>query len=153
MFTGPYSIPVLAVLSACPLARRDTCRERRSSNSGFTLIETLIALTLVLLALTMSLAFLAQQPRLVARLEAQALADQALEASLETLRAGGLVLETGPAQWLVPAPVQLDAGTLAVELEVLDGGIANLYEVTLWARYSLEGQPRSRHVTTKAWRP
>ena len=120
---------------------------------GFTLVEALVALTVVLLALTMSVAFLAQQPRLLSRLEAQAAADRVLEATLESLRAGQVKLESGPPVWSVAPPAEATREQIAIELDVAPEGTPDLYLVTVSAHYELEGRPRRRAATTMVWQP
>ena len=125
--------------------------EGARAESGFSLVEAIVALALILAALVMSLAFLAEQPRLIRRLDARERADRAIEATFETLRARELRLVSGPPQWWVAPPpeavsVVLD---LAVEEESLDG----LYRVTVTAVYVVEEQARRRSVTSMVWRP
>ncbi|MEM6702778.1 MAG: prepilin-type N-terminal cleavage/methylation domain-containing protein [Acidobacteriota bacterium] len=124
----------------------------RASQRGFTLIETLLGLSLVLLALVLGTAFLAQHPRVLERIEARRAAQSYLEDSLETLRAGGLELRSGEAEWLVPPPRARGFG-LTLQLRVDPTPTENLYETELIASYSLQGDVRRRSVTTKLWRP
>ena len=123
-----------------------------SAIRGFSLIETLLGLSLVFLALVLGTALLAQHPRVLERLEARRAAEAYLEDSLETLRARGLELRSGDAEWLVPPPSSRGFG-LALELRVEPTHVDALYETELVASYSLQGIVRQRSVTTKVWRP
>lgn len=120
--------------------------------SGFSLIEVLVALSVTLVALVLSMAFLAQQPRLLARLEAQQAADTLLEAACESLRAGQLELLSGEAAWIAAEP-STPLRDPALRLQVEDSGIADLFVVTLTASYTLEGRSRERSLHTRIWRP
>lgn len=126
--------------------------ERIATVSGFSLVETLLGLSLVLLALVLGTVFLAQHPRVMERLEAREAAQYYLEDSLETLRAGGLELRSGPADWLVAAPSRRGFD-IVLELRVEPTSLENLYETELVASYALRGIVRRRSVTTKLWRP
>ncbi len=118
---------------------------------GFTLLEVLLALSVTLVALLLSTAFLAQQPRLIQRLEAQRGADRALEAAAESLRGGQLALQSGTPQWLGPPPPGLTRFQLQVA--VSDASVPDLYDVVLTAVYTVEGQPQQRQLSTRVWRP
>ena len=125
-------------------------------NSGFTLIESLIGLTLLAAILLATASLLATVPREVRRVEARREATRALEAALESLRAGQLPIATGivDAQfygWTQP-PRPAAAG-LRLWLRTEPISPPGLYRVTVRARYSIHHRPQERSIETLAWRP
>ena len=60
--------------------------------SGFTLIEALVALTILGVALLLGMQLLIQTPRIIRRIDAERQAFRALEATLEGVRAGVIAL-------------------------------------------------------------
>jgi prepilin-type N-terminal cleavage/methylation domain-containing protein len=120
--------------------------------SGFTLIETLIALTIIAVALLLAMALLLQQPRVVKRADAERAAMRAIEATLESIRAGTVPLagERLEGFGLIGDAAPPD---LAVGVEVAPGDDAGLYRVTLRASYTVYGRPVVKRVDTLVWRP
>ncbi len=120
--------------------------------SGFTLIETLIALTIIAVALLLAMALLLQQPRVVKRADAERAAMRAIEATLESIRAGTVPLagERLEGFGLIGDAAPPD---LAVGVEVAPGGDAGLYRLTLRASYTIYGRPVVKRVDTLVWRP
>jgi prepilin-type N-terminal cleavage/methylation domain-containing protein len=121
---------------------------------GFTLVEVLIALALAALALLLSLALLWQHPRVLERLEARRAALQALEAAMETLRAGAVPLTPGTRgaiEWQVPAP-ELPAA-LVVELSVAETPDPALLDVELEASWVVQGRRFEHTLHTMVWKP
>jgi prepilin-type N-terminal cleavage/methylation domain-containing protein len=110
---------------------------RAGGPHGFTLIEALIALTLLGVALLLGTALVIQLPRDVRRLDAGRQAMRALEASLEGMRAGTLPVQDSELTGFVTlagAPAARDLGiTVRVEPTARPG----LYHVTLTAHYSV----------------
>src|SRR5947199_3149357 len=66
---------------------------RAGRPNGFTLLETLIALTVLGVALLLGMALVIQLPRDVRRLDAERQAMRAMETALEAMRAGALPVE------------------------------------------------------------
>jgi|HubBroStandDraft_3_1064219.scaffolds.fasta_scaffold01404_6 prepilin-type N-terminal cleavage/methylation domain-containing protein len=119
---------------------------------GFTLIETLIALTLIAIALLLGMALLLQQPRVVRRADAERAAMRAIEATLESIRAGTVPLAS---ERLEGFGLQGDSAPpdLAVGVEVAPADQPSLYQVTLSATYTVYGRPVLKRVNTLVWHP
>jgi prepilin-type N-terminal cleavage/methylation domain-containing protein len=127
------------------------------SSSGFSLIEVLVALTILGVVLLFSMSLLAQEPRVRRRLAAHREALEVLETVHEEVRAGMRLSLTGRRidwQRLDDPPRELAAAEeLAVWAEVVEERPVGLYRVTLRARYFVAGQPFERSVETMIWRP
>lgn len=139
-----------------PPRPRTNLRPRRpSSPRGYSLVETLIALTLVTFSGLALMAVAWQLPRAMERSEAKALTLRALEGTLESLRSGLLPLAPGP----IPAApgtsgLRLRSGTplsIAVHLELAPTPIAGLSDVTLRADYVLRGRATGTRLHSKIW--
>ena len=121
-----------------------------SAQSGFTLIEALLAATILTMALLLGVGLVLQQPRIVRRLDAQREALHAMETALESMRAGALPLQSqrldlraagdpaGPILWITVEPAGYPPG---------------LWDVSVRAAWTLEGQIRQSTVETMVWRP
>jgi prepilin-type N-terminal cleavage/methylation domain-containing protein len=122
---------------------------------GFTLIEVVVALWILLVALLAGIALVLQQPRVVKRIDAERQAVRIMEWTLEELRADLIPLQSTPdVGW--PAGTVVVGGRpldVKVAIEVAPGAAAGLYDVKLTARYSVLGQPRQRRLETLFWRP
>ncbi len=119
-----------------------------------TLIETVVALTLLALVLLLGLTSVLLYRHSVARLEAQREALYALEATVESLRAGTLPLQSGPPQWFsVPPPAAVTSGRVQLQLEVepIDDP-PGLYDVTVTARFRAGRATAQRRLRTIVWR-
>ncbi len=122
--------------------------------SGFTLIEALVALSILSLILLLGYAFMMRQPRAIAGLEAGDEAMRALESSLETLRSGVLELEPGMLPPVVAYPPPTRTRDLVVVLsEVVAADAPDLWAVTLEARYRTGRRIRVRRLESLIWRP
>jgi type II secretory pathway pseudopilin PulG len=118
---------------------------RLPAHSGFTLVEALLAATLLTIALLLGLGLVLQQPRIVRRLDAQREALETLETTVELLRAGALPLHTQR----IDSP-----GGLEVWITVEPAGYPpGLWDISLRAAWSVEGQMRERRLETMIWRP
>jgi prepilin-type N-terminal cleavage/methylation domain-containing protein len=120
---------------------------------GFTLIEVLVALTLATVALTLGLGLTLQQRRLDQSLRADEVAMRAIEASLESIRAGALPLESGellPPAAYPPDPTSQD---LRLSLSVQSTTIPDLFEINIDAQYIVRQRLRTRTVQSMVWRP
>jgi prepilin-type N-terminal cleavage/methylation domain-containing protein len=126
-------------------------------DAGFSLIETLVALTLIGMALFFTMSLLAQEPQVLRRLRAHAEALEVLDAVHESIRAGmSLALGNHRVDWeaLYDPPRTFDAATDLVVFSEVEARIpSGLYEVTLRARYFVGEQSFDRVLTTRIWRP
>jgi prepilin-type N-terminal cleavage/methylation domain-containing protein len=117
---------------------------------GFTLIESLVALALVLVGLLLAVGIQMQQPRALERVRARQEATRALEATLESVRAGVVPLADGG----VPAVVYAGApATLVMRLRVTPTPTADLWEVTCEANYTVLGRLERASLTSLVWAP
>lgn len=117
---------------------------------GFTLIETLVALTLLFVVLiTLSTGLLVAR-RASESLRAQRQVDRVLEATLEAVRAGELALADGPLPLASDAVVDFPVALL---LEVRPRGSRGLQEVTVRASYLRRGSQVERSLVSQVWRP
>ena len=126
---------------------------RPQRQRGFTLIESLLALLLVMMALLLGHRFAIELPRTVNRLQAGNEAMRAIDSALETLRAGSIPLEDGvlapPVAYPLPGSSTKD---MALFLDVEPTATVGLYEVTVEARYIVGQSILRRRVQTLAWR-
>jgi prepilin-type N-terminal cleavage/methylation domain-containing protein len=119
---------------------------------GMTLMECTAALALIGMAILAAEAFLDVQPHLGERLRAQRAAVQALEYTLESVRAGALPFAVGTQT--VPLPALPEAARdLAVTLHVEPADRPGLFEVTADASFSAGGRQYRRRLATMVWRP
>jgi prepilin-type N-terminal cleavage/methylation domain-containing protein len=104
---------------------------------GFTLVEALIALTVLGVALLLAMALVLQLPRDVRRLDAERQAMRAMEATLEALRAGTLPVEKSELSGFITLAGAPAARDLGVTVDVTPTDRPGLYQVTLTAHYSV----------------
>ena len=134
--------------------RAKVSERKTGASAGFTLIETVVALSLLGLAMLLGLGILLQEPRISARLDAREAAYRALEVGLESLRSGQLPLRSGTFS-AVDLAFEPDPALAQIDIELVVGETAHegLYEVLLEARYELDGEARSHRLRSMAWRP
>ena len=87
------------------------------------------------------------------RLDAGEEALCAIEASLETIRAGALPLESGFLQPGIAYPLPVRARELMVDLDVTATATPGLYAVSLEARYRVGPSIHRRQVESLIWAP
>ncbi|MEO6194594.1 MAG: prepilin-type N-terminal cleavage/methylation domain-containing protein [Thermoanaerobaculia bacterium] len=121
-------------------------------SSGFTLIEALIALTLLGVALLLGMQLLIQTPRIIRRVDAERQAFRAMEATLEGLRAGGGRLEDQKLERFFTAAGSVAPRDLRVEVDVEPAHLPGLYHVTLTAYYSVSRVAQKKQLETLVWR-
>lgn len=124
---------------------------RRSD--GFSLIEVLVALTLLGVALLLGMQLVLQNPRIVRRADAERQAFRAMESTMEAVRAGLIPLETAELEGFVTAVGSPAPKDLKILMEVSPAGSAGLYEVTLTARYSIYKTKYKKQLHTMVWSP
>lgn len=124
-----------------------------AQSRGFTLLEALVALLLVTFAMLMGFGLMARQPHTLERLRAGDEALRAIEASIETIRAGALPLESGFLQPAIAYPAPVHAEHLLLDLNVQPQEVEGLYGITVEARYQVGRKMHRRRVTTLVWRP
>ncbi len=130
-------------------------RRPRQGPHGFTLLETLVALSLLAVAMLLTLSLIYQEPRVLRRLDAHEQALQALEQVTEAIRAGRTV---GSGRQLVdPAwlllPEDPAAQDLQVWTELVEASASGLFELTLTARYRVDRRWFERSLETLVWEP
>jgi len=119
------------------------------AQSGFTLIEALLAATLLTLALLLGMALVLQQRRIVRRLDAQRAALHEVEATLESLRAGVLPLMSQRLDLRGPA----DPAGMTLWITVEPAGYPpGLWQVSLSAAWTVDGEMKGNRVDTMIWR-
>jgi len=144
---------------------------------GFSLIEVLIALTLLGIALLLGMDLVLANPRIVLRLDGERQAFRAMESTMEAVRAG--VVPLGNAESCPNAeslsnteacpngdscPNELckivtavwpstPKNRFMVSMEVATPTLSGLYQVTLTAQYSAVGQKYTKKLQTMVWAP
>jgi prepilin-type N-terminal cleavage/methylation domain-containing protein len=120
---------------------------------GFTLVETLVALTILAIALFLGMALLLQQPRVLHRLDAERQALRAIESTVESLRAGLLPLEDAEYDGFNTAVGGTASGDLTLAVTVESTTTVALYKVHVAAHYLEAGHSHTREIDTLIWRP
>jgi prepilin-type N-terminal cleavage/methylation domain-containing protein len=136
--------------------------------SGFSLIEVLIALTLLGIALLLGMDLVLQNPRVVRRLDGERQAFRAMESTMEAVRAGVIPLKTctplrsccdslPPSESescnMVTADIVPVPKDLTISMDFGAAGLAGLYQVTLTAQYSAVGHKYKKKLQTMVWAP
>jgi|SRR6185295_18255769 len=128
-------------------------RGAERGESGFTVVETLIALVIIGVALLLGMALLLQQPRVLHRIDAQRQALRAIESTIEALRAGLLPLEDAEYDGYNTAVGASPAKGMTVDVAIEPSpDTPNLYKVHVEAHYKVAGQAKTRAVDTYLWR-
>jgi len=121
--------------------------------SGFSLLEVLVALTILGVALLLSMALVLQNPRIVRRADGERQAFRAMEATLEAVRGGALPLQTVQLDGFVTAVGTPAPKDLTVWMQVDPTELPGLFEVTLTARYSFARHKFVKRLRTMVWSP
>jgi prepilin-type N-terminal cleavage/methylation domain-containing protein len=119
----------------------------RRPSSGFSLVESLIALLVLSVALLMGLPLIQQQPGIVRRLDAQHVALREIESTLEALRSGAMPLAS------IHIPGSPGQPVLFVDVQPEPGAPAGLYHVTVRALWRIQGRDVEKSVETLVWSP
>ncbi len=126
----------------------------RAHQGGFTLLEALVALSLLGVAMLLTLSLMFQEPRVTSRLAAHQQVLRALEETLERVRAGQAV---PLGQHLIGrTPWSLPESSAARDLRiwsVREEESAGLYRLSLVARYRVGEQWFDRSIETRVWSP
>ncbi len=120
---------------------------------GFTLMEPLGALSLLAVAMLLTLSLIFQEPRALRRLAAHEQAYQAMEQTLESIRAGRTVAsgrQLVDPGWLLLAedPAAQD---LQIWSELEEASASGLFQLTLTARYRVDRHWYQRSLETLVW--
>jgi hypothetical protein len=94
-----------------------------------------------------------QNPRIVRRTDAERQAFRALESTLEAVRAGAVPLQTSVLEGFATAVGNPAPADLVVLMQVDSTGLPGLYEVTLYARYTVERRKFQKSLKTMIWSP
>jgi Tfp pilus assembly protein PilV len=113
---------------------------------GLALAECMAAVALTGMALMAAAGLLAAQPRAAQRLEARGKMLQHLEATIESVRAGALPLQSAP---VAVADPELEVSVTVRAVPPATG----LFEVTATARTTVRGEVLSQSLHTMIWRP
>ena len=125
----------------------------RRAPSGFSLVETLIALAVLTVALLLALPLVLEQPRALRRIQAQRQATRAIEATLEALRAGEVPLAPMRLQGLALSAGEPAPPGLTLWIDTQPAGPPHLWAVTVRTRIDVLGHPLTREVETMIWSP
>ena len=126
----------------------------QSGQSGFTLLEALVALALLGVALLLGMELVLQNPRMVRRMDGERQAFRAMESTLEAVRAGAISLQTSDLDGFTTAvgsPAPKDH--LAICMQVDPTELPGLYQVTLRARYTADARKVQKELQTMVWSP
>jgi prepilin-type N-terminal cleavage/methylation domain-containing protein len=126
---------------------------RSGRESGFSLVEVLIALVLVGTALLMGMGLALQNPRIVRRLDGERQAFRAMESTLEAVRAGAIPLKTSELDGFVTAVGTPAPKDLKIDMQVDPAGTPGLFQVTLRASYGVEHRKVEKMLRTLVWSP
>jgi prepilin-type N-terminal cleavage/methylation domain-containing protein len=126
---------------------------RPGRESGFSLVEVLIALVLVGTALLLGMGLALQQPRIIRRLDGERQAFRAMESTLEAVRAGAIPLQTAEMDGFVTAVGTPAPKDLRIQMQVETAGTPGLFQVTLRASYEVEHRKVEKMLRTLVWSP
>jgi prepilin-type N-terminal cleavage/methylation domain-containing protein len=115
--------------------------------SGFSLVESLVALLVLSVALLMGLPLIQQQPGIVKRLDAQHVALREIESTLEAMRSGSMPLQS------IHLPASPGQPSLWVDVQPETDAPAGLFHVTVRALWKIQGRDFEKKVETLVWSP
>ena len=126
---------------------------RAGRQSGFSLVEVLIALVLVGTALLMGMGLALQNPRIVRRIDSERQAFRAMESTLEAVRSGAVPLKPAELDGFVTAVGTPAPKGLKIYMQVEKTATPGLFQVTLRASYEVDKKPVEKFLRTLVWRP
>jgi prepilin-type N-terminal cleavage/methylation domain-containing protein len=115
--------------------------------SGFSLVESLIALLVISVGLLMGLPLIQQQPGIVKRLDARHVALREIESTLEAMRSGSMPLES------IHLPGGKGQPSLWIDVQPETGAPAGLQHVTVRALWRIQSRDFEKRVETLVWSP
>lgn len=115
--------------------------------SGFSLVESLIALLVLSVALLMGLPLIQQQPGIVKRLDAQHTALREIDSTIEAMRSGSMPLQS------IHLPASPGQPSLWVDVQPETDAPAGLFHVTVRAIWKIQGRDFEKKVETLIWSP
>jgi prepilin-type N-terminal cleavage/methylation domain-containing protein len=132
---------------------RAASRPEEPDNCGFTLLETVAALTIFGIAILIAAGFLDAQMQAAHRMQVRADLLRATEIVLESARGGALPLASGAVDLNGQYEPRSDH-VVHASLEVVESvEHPGLYEVTATATARLRGRQEALSITTRVWRP
>ena len=153
------SSPLHLFSSAC-IGRHDHVPEgsigqggcQGSRESGFSLIEAIVALTIFGMAIIVAAGFLDVQMSAARRLEARSDLIRAAETVLESVRGGTLPMVTGEVD-LTEEFLPLTKINVRTKVAVTSGTPKGLYTVRVEASAMVRSEDMVVTITSKVWRP
>ena len=120
--------------------------------AGMTLVECLVATALLGIAILMAALLFGAGPRATARIDAGREALDALENTIEAVRAGAIPLVSGPVAgpWGFQPQYARDLG---VTLTVVPGDIPGVWDVAADASWVVRHTAEHRRLETLVWTP
>jgi prepilin-type N-terminal cleavage/methylation domain-containing protein len=132
---------------------RAATRPEQPDNCGFTLLETVAALTIFGIAVLVAAGFLDAQMQAAHRMQVRTDLLRATEVVLESARGDAVPLASGAVD-LGSDVEQRFENSLDASIEVVESvDHPGLYEVTATATAWVRGRQESLSVTTRVWRP
>ncbi len=125
----------------------------KPGQSGFSLLEALVALVLLGVALLLGMALLLQNPRMVRRMDGERQAFRAMESTLEGVRAGWIPLDNYQIDGFYTAVGSPPPEDLAIFMQVDPAGVPGLCKVTLRATYTVDQKKVQKELQTMVWSP
>lgn len=120
---------------------------------GASLLEALVALTIMAVAILWTMILLVEAPRIERRLEAHREATRLMEAELEAIRSGPLLPDDGEEIDLAALPAVTASQDLRMWAQVATEPGRSLRRLTLKVRYTVGGKQYDRQLETLVFVP